>query len=49
VTVLAKAGGGCLGIYRPSAAIAPDSLAGMIHKSLLPGFALEDSRKDRLQ
>jgi hypothetical protein len=44
--VLAKAGGGCLGIRRPSAAIALDSLAG---KSLQPGFATEDSRKDRLQ
>jgi hypothetical protein len=44
--VLAKAGGGCLGIRRPSAAIALDLLAG---KSLQSGFATEDSRKDRLQ
>jgi hypothetical protein len=44
--VLAKAGGGCLGIRHPSAAITPDSLAG---KSLQSGFATEDSRKDRLQ
>jgi len=47
--VLVKADGGCFGIRRPSAAIAPDSLASMIQKSLLPGFALEDTRKDRLQ
>jgi hypothetical protein len=30
--VLAKAGGGCLDIRRPSAAMATDSLAGMIQK-----------------
>jgi hypothetical protein len=40
--VLAKASGGCFGIRRPSAAIAPDSLAGMIEKSLQFRFAPED-------
>jgi hypothetical protein len=44
--VLAKAGGGCLGIRRPSAAIAQDSLADR-HDSEIPaaGFAPEDSKE----
>jgi len=43
--VLAKAGGGCLGIRRPSAAIAPNSLPGMIRTSRQLGFALEDLKE----
>jgi hypothetical protein len=43
--VLAKADGGCFGIYRPSAAIAPDTLDGMIQKSPRSGFAPEDSKE----
>jgi len=43
--VLAKADGGCFGIRRRSAAMAPDSRAGMIQKSLQSGFASEDSKE----
>src|SRR6185436_4101360 len=43
--VLAKADGGCFGIRRRSAAMAPDSRAGMIQKSPQSGFASEDSKE----